>query len=356
MDIENLILKKLEEKDKISVSDIVKITGFTRAYINRFFQTLRNEGKIILIGKARRSIYVKAAKDSLLKAKRAILTFNKKLKNFNLSEDAVLEQIKRESGIFIDLPENIIRILDYGFTEMLNNAIEHSLSKIIEIKVKRTNDLVNFIIVDFGIGIFNNIRQKKDLKNELEAIQDLLKGKQTTMPSEHSGEGIFFTSKIADAFIIESSNKKLIFNNLVDDIFIQDIKSIKGTKIIFTIAVESAKEISKIFHEYAGESYEFSKTKVNVKLYKMGDIYISRSQARRIVSGLDKFKTVILDFNRIKAIGQSFADEIFSVWQNNHPQIEIIAQNTNENMEFMISRAINREGNEANSQSPLLKI
>jgi hypothetical protein len=45
------------------------------------------------------------------------------------------------------------------------------------------------------------------LKNHLEAIQDLLKGKQTTMPKSHSGEGIFFTSKIADNLTISSSQE-----------------------------------------------------------------------------------------------------------------------------------------------------
>ena len=54
--------------------------------------------------------------------------------------------------------------------------------------------------------------KKKNLNSEMEAIQDLLKGKQTTAPEAHSGEGIFFTSKVSSVLTIQSSHKKLIYS------------------------------------------------------------------------------------------------------------------------------------------------
>ncbi|GAH25948.1 unnamed protein product, partial [marine sediment metagenome] len=77
---------------------------------------------------------------------------------------------------------------------MLNNAIEHSESKKVEIIIERRKNNIIFEVRDWGVGIFNNIMNKKGLSSEMDAIQDLLKGKQTTAPSYHSGEGIFFTS------------------------------------------------------------------------------------------------------------------------------------------------------------------
>lgn len=185
--------------------------------------------------------------------------------------------------------------------------------------------------------------RKNNLKNELEAIQDLLKGKQTTAPQIHSGEGIFFTSKAADGFVIESSSKKLIFNNIIGDFFVQDIKGFKGTKVIFVISLLSNRKIEKIFRKFSGETFEFEKTKVAVRLYKMSSLYVSRSQARRIMIGLEKFKAIELDFDRIKSIGQSFADEIFRVWKSNNAGIKISALNANENVDFMIKRAMRPE-------------
>jgi len=68
---------------------------------------------------------------------------------------------------------------------------------------------------------------------------------------------------------------------------------------------------------------------------------VSRSQARHILSGLELFKEVILDFKDIKYIGQAFADEIFRVFTNMNPYTSITAQNANEEVRNMINRAIN---------------
>ena len=310
MDIKDLITKKIREKGTLKVSDIVDETGFSRAFIQRFFKELQNEGKIILVGRANRAHYVLRGK-----AKEALKT-----------------------AILADAPENITKILGYAFTVMLNNAIEHSEGTKIRIIFSRDKERILFDISDNGIGIFNNIVQKKKLKNIMEAIQDLLKGKQTTSPEAHSGEGIFFTSKMADRFVIYGSGKKIIFDNSLKDIFVSDNPNRKGTRVFFEIGTRSERNLEDIFREYADESFEFAKTKVVVRLYEMGREYISRSQARRVVSGLDEFKHIVLDFDRVQTVGQGFADEVFRVWQKNNPDIRIEDINTNENVELMINR------------------
>jgi len=187
---------------------------------------------------------------------------------------------------------------------------------------------------------FSTPKTKKKLKNDLEAIQNLLKGKQTTAPKKHTGEGIFFTSKAADRLAIKSFHKSLIFDNILGDIFIKDTKSVKGTRIKFVIFLKSKNNLGKIFREYTGDSFEFGKTSVLVRLYKLDTDYISRSQARRVVSGLDKFKTIVLDFKKVDTVGQAFADEVFRVWQSHHLHIKINIKNANENINFMIKRAL----------------
>jgi len=338
MDIRSVILKKIKENGEVKVAEIIKATGFSRAYINRFLQALRNEGQIILLGQARKTKYILAQEQALSRAKEKILLIRRLLKNKNLAEDDVLDDIKKNSGIFLHLPKNIQHILEYSFTELLNNAIEHSGSKTIEIAIEKGKDSVLFSIIDKGVGIFNHIAKKRKLKNELEAIQDLVKGKQTTAPREHSGEGIFFTSKAADMLTIRSSRKKLIFNNILDDIFIKDAGKIKGTRVAFVISLRSRANLSRIFGKYSEGAFNFSKTKVVVKLYKIGTEYISRSQARRVLSGLEKFKTITLDFKGVEAVGRSFADEVFRVWKEHHPDISINYQNANKNIDFTIKK------------------
>ncbi len=343
MEVDKLILGILNKKGEVKASNIVRTTGFSRTYVNRFFQKLRDEGKIILVGKANKARYVLATQQAAMSAKKEILDVTHILQNKNLSEDTVLDGMKKNAGIFIGIPKNISDILDYAFSEMLNNAIEHSQTKTIKAMMERDKNNISFDIIDRGVGIFNNIMKKKNLQSEMEAIQDLLKGKQTTVPQTHSGEGIFFTSKVAEILIIQSSRKKLIFNNLLDDVFIRDIKNMIGTKVAFSISLSSKRRLNDVFRQYTDSSFEFSKTQVTVRLYKMGSQYISRSQARRIISGLNKFKSITLDFKGVKMIGQGFADEIFRVWKLSHPHVSIVTKNSNDNIEFMINRAKARE-------------
>jgi len=67
---------------------------------------------------------------------------------------------------------------------------------------------------------------------------------------------------------------------------------------------------------------------------------VSRSQAKRFLDRVDKFKTVIFDFDEVDSIGQAFSDEVFRVFQRRHPDIELLYINTNKNVQKMINRAI----------------
>ena len=255
----------------------------------------------------------------------------------NLREDIVLDQIREEGDIFGGLALNVVEIITYAFTEMLNNAIEHSGSSTIDVLVRKTGERLSFDVSDRGVGIFRNIMRKEHLKSSLEAIQDLLKGKETTAPAFHSGEGIFFTSKVADLFKIRSFEKKLVFDNAIQDIYVGDLKRpVHGTKVFFSITIASQRALADVFRRFTDGSLEFSRTNVRVKLFRSGVEYVSRSQARRIVAGLEKFKTVEMDFKGITTIGQGFTDEIFRVWHLRHPDIEIIPLNTVDNVDFMV--------------------
>jgi anti-sigma regulatory factor (Ser/Thr protein kinase) len=340
MDIKKTIIQQLAEKGEIKVSDIAKITGFSRVYIHRYFRELQNEGRICITGKANRARYV-LTEAMETQANQESMRVHRMLRNNNLAEDRILDQIKSEGRILTELLPNIYSIFAYAFTEILNNSIEHSQTDLIDIVVERTAGNLCFNIYDRGIGIFNNIMSKKGLKTHLEAIQDLLKGKQTTAPDFHSGEGIYFTSKIADRMIIKGSNKSLIFDNIVPDVFIKDLhRQVVGTRVSFKIRLDSIRQITSVFNQYTNDSFEFSKTEVKVKLFREGVDYVSRSQARRILTGLEKFKTIELDFAGIKSIGQGFADEIFRVWKAHHANTKIVSKNIDENTLFMIKHVV----------------
>ena len=332
-----LILSTIKKQGQVTTADLVGLTGLSRAYAQRFLKNLADEGVIVLMGKANQAHYIFPSKKGSSNTKP--LMVRRIMTNKGLTEDKVLREIKEESTIFQSLASNVSSTLDYAFTEMLNNAIEHSTSEKIDVVVMRTATDIRFMVADRGIGIFNNIMKKKRLGTTIEAIQDLLKGKETTAPEAHSGEGIFFTSKIADLLTIKSFEKKLVFDNAQQDIYVKDVKPVRGTRVDFVLGLRSKKKLVDLFDKYTDESFQFSKTGVKVKLYHQDVDYVSRSQARRILTGLEKFKTIELDFKDVTTIGQAFADEVFRIWQAQHKDVKFVIKDANENAMIMIKRA-----------------
>ncbi|MFH1462338.1 MAG: DUF4325 domain-containing protein [bacterium] len=332
-------LEILSEQKRLTTRDIMSACKISRQSANLVVKELAKEGKIIKITSMPAIYTFPQDKDSFK------IKIKKRLRNKSLKEHEILSLIKSQLPILFQLPENVRSVFDYAFSEMLNNAIEHSKSNFIEIEAEKNKKYISFVVNDFGIGVFRNIMKKRNLRLELEAIQDLLKGKITTQPRAHSGEGIFFTSKAADVFVLESFGYRLRVDNIINDIFVEEFKSLEqGTKVIFSIEKKSKKHLNNIFMEYQADLTElgFDKTEVKVKLFTMGTIYISRSQARRVVAGLNKFKSIILDFDKVPTVGQAFADEVFRVFAQNHPRIKIQAINTSKAVQFMIDRVDNR--------------
>lgn len=339
---EQKILKLLQLKKRIKTRDVVSLLKVSRQYAKVLINNLITQRRLMKIGSTRSSFYV-----SPQYATEHIDLFptriRKSLKNINLEEHRVLDDIEAQLPILLKLNENIKSIFTYAFSEMLNNAIEHSESKNIQIEIDLTDKKLSFRIIDSGIGVFRNVMQKRGLKSELEAIQDLLKGKLTTQPKAHSGEGIFFTSKAADLFILDSFGTQLIINNRINDVFVaKNKKSKRGTSVSFEISIDSMKHLNDVFKQFTDTAengdYGFDKTEIKIKLYTMGGVHVSRSQARRVLNNLDKFKSIIFDFDKVPMVGQAFADEIFRVFHNKYSDIKLEAVNMNEAVKFMVDR------------------
>lgn len=267
----------------------------------------------------------------------------KKYSNKNLEEDIIYNEFISEYEK--DKKENIRNILNYTFTEMLNNAIEHSNGNEITIFYTEDYKRIFVYIEDNGIGIFRKIKEDHNLENENQAIFELQKGKLTSDAENHSGEGIFFTSKVVDFFQIKSFDKEFYTGNAHNLYNFQKIENIdneiKGTSVLFILDKNTERTTFQVFQEYTDDNYVFDKTTITVHLAKeyMGESFMSRSQARRILLNAEKFRIIFLDFSEVDIIGQAFADEIFRVYINKNPDIQIIPINANAEVDFMIKRS-----------------
>jgi anti-sigma regulatory factor (Ser/Thr protein kinase) len=303
----------------------------TRQGVNKHLQRLAQQGAIVRNGSARAPQYKLASIDER--------SFHYDITS-GLAEDVVWTINIRPA--LSDLPDNVLNIWHHGFTEMFNNAIDHSGGTAITVVMKKTAVSTELMIRDNGVGIFKKIQGELELLDERHAIFELSKGKLTTDPRNHSGEGIFFTSRMFDKFDILSGG--VFFNHDRDhreDWFVESTSPSTGTAVFLELHNHTARTTKKVFDEYSsGEDYGFTKTVVPVNLAKYGpDELVSRSQAKRVLARVELFKKVVFDFKNVGLIGQAFADQIFRVFANEHPTIELLAINTNKEIRDMIARA-----------------
>jgi hypothetical protein len=196
-------------------------------------------------------------------------------------------------------------------------------------------------VVDDGVGIFRKIQTDLGLLDERHAILELSKGKLTTDPKRHTGEGIFFTSRMFDSFEILSGETFFSHESgKTEDWLLESSRDHAGTAVFMRLHNHTSRTAKKVFDAYvSGEDFDFSKTVVPVNLARYGnDRLISRSQAKRVLARVDLFKTVVFDFRDVDGIGQAFADEIFRVFANEHPDISLHSVHANSEVKRMIGR------------------
>lgn len=274
-----------------------------------------------------------------------------------LQEDRVWS--RDAAPILAGLPANVLDICHHGVTEMVNNAIDHSEGSSLRFDLERNQERVIFAIADDGVGIFRKIARALDLPDERLALLELSKGKLTTDPRRHSGEGVFFTSRMFDHFVIESG--KMVFDHDAahsDDVLFEEDERVDllGTTVRMDIAADSARTAKQVYDEFSSgpDDYAFAKTIVPVRLAKVGDEnLVSRSQAKRLLQRVERFRIVVLDFEGVSRVGQAFADEIFRVFANEHPDVDLVAIHAAADVQQMIRRAETLR-DEGGDQLPLL--
>src|SRR5262249_15060873 len=139
-----------------------------------------------------------------------------------------------------------VDILHYAFTEMVNNAIDHSNARQVEVAIGSDARRVWFEVKDDGVGIFRHLVSARRALDAPDAALMLGKGKITTQPSRHSGEGIFFTSKVGDDFAIDSGGWRWAVDNRRDDESLASIDVERGTRVRLGVSRASTRTLNAV--------------------------------------------------------------------------------------------------------------
>lgn len=329
--VRRFIIENLDGHPK----DIVRLTAAafdcSRQAVHQHLRKLIADGSVMEGGQTRSKTYWLAP----------LVQWNKQfLLAEGLAEDAVWRT--DVAGVLGRLPENVLQIWHYGFTEMVNNVIDHSGARVLSVSLTKTAASTAIDIYDDGIGIFKKIQAALNLMDERHAVLELAKGKFTTDPRNHSGEGIFFASRMFDEFVISSG--EVYFSHQFDkkeDWILQSSSAAGGTLVRMVLHNHTARTTKKVFDKFTSDDdYGFTKTVVPVKLMRYGDDnLVSRSQAKRLLARFDRFKTVVLDFSGVAMVGQAFADEVFRVFRSKNPGVEVVPIHVSAEVKRMISRA-----------------
>jgi anti-sigma regulatory factor (Ser/Thr protein kinase) len=258
-----------------------------------------------------------------------------------LEEDRVWQRVSADIARIRALAPHAGQSLQYAVSEMVNNAIDHSGGRAVEVAVAFEAAATTVVTVrDDGVGVFRRVCEDFGFASPQEAIVQLEKGKLTSDPSRHSGEGLFFSSKVVTRFRLESGGVAWIVDNVVGDTAIGATEVRRGTQVVLSVVAGHTPRLEEVFRAFTDpEALRFTRTRTTIKLSSMGATLISRSEARRVIQRLTNFTHAVLDFAGVDVVGQGFCDEVFRIFARQHPEVTLEPVGMNDAVAFMIARA-----------------
>ena len=229
---------------------------------------------------------------------------------------------------FFDPPAEVRRMAQHAFTELLNNAIDHSGGRAATVSMRQTPLHLQLLVSDDGCGIFERIAQSFEIRDPQLAMLELSKGKLTSQPKRHSGHGLFFSSRLADVFDLHANQAAFQQRSWEP----QQWRSSRplahaGTSIYLAIALDTPRTLDAVLRSHSAQQagYAFEHTVVPLHLIGSGELALaSRADAKRVASRLAQFRRAEIDFSGISEVGHGFADELFRVFSRQHPALELV--------------------------------
>jgi hypothetical protein len=329
------IERLLSTQDSVTSGDVAKVAHVSRQAAHYQLSAMATRGELEHEGAGRGSRY----------RRRSLLTFRYKLDG--LTEDTVWAEeraeLQRRDLEILDNP-HLLPLLNFTFTEMVNNAIDHSRGSILDVRWYLSEEQLVFEVIDDGIGAFRNMATERRLPTEYDAIGEISKGRQTTAPQAHSGLGIYFSSKMTSRFVLTSGRLSWIVDSRHDDVAVEWLeKDRRGTLVRCEFDANTTRTPLDVFNTISiPDQPGKQRSSVRVLLFERGENFVSRTEAKRLAAELEQYGEVEVDFKGVGQVGQGFIDELFRVWQSAHPETRLFVKNTNPAIDALIRLTLDR--------------
>jgi hypothetical protein len=234
-------------------------------------------------------------------------------------------------------------MMQHAFTELLNNAIDHSEGQFVTVSMRQTPAHLQLLVSDDGRGLFDKIREGFESEDTAMAMLELAKGKLTSAPERHTGRGLYFTSRLADVFDLHA-NAVAFQHREWDPRSWKQGRAMRqqGSAIYLAIALDTTRTLDEVMRSASlnQQNYSIERTTLPLRLIVNEDTGLeSRAQARRVAARLTAFKQAELDFTGIEHIGQGFADELFRVFGRQQSAVQLVVKNAGPRVTAMIELA-----------------
>lgn len=245
-----------------------------------------------------------------------------------LQEDVAWQ---RDFAPHFDFPRHVQRMVQHAFTELVNNAIDHSGGTSVTVSLRQTPRHAQLLVSDDGCGVFEKICGTYELTDAQHAMLELSKGRLTTQPQAHTGRGLFFSSQLADVFDIHANGKAFQRRAWEGNAW-QTGKGLprQGSSIYMAVSLDTTRTLDQVLGQWSvdGSGIAFDQTRVMLQLVVgPGQMLDSRAQARRVATRLPQFKRAEVDFAGVEDVGHAFADELFRVFAKAHQEVELVPLN-----------------------------
>ncbi len=309
-DIATFVLNHVTQHPSDITRVVAKRFGISRQAAHRHVANLVDQGALLVRGRTRGRHYALGVQLDWSRAFPMGASFQ---------EDVVWRN--DIAPVLAPLPDHVREIWAHGFTHLLNNAAAHAGGRRVTVSITNRGRSTRALVIDDGVGIFRKLQRAFGLLDERHARLELAKGRLTTDPAGHQGQGLGLVSRLFDDCQIVSGGLTLSNRPTSEVEWLTEFDDFQaGTAVVLHLATDSPRS--------AREVPASSVTTVPVRLAVYGDEpLISRSQARRLMARLEDVPHVELDFAEVPAVGEAFADEIFRVFRAQHPDVQITAVN-----------------------------
>lgn len=350
-EVAEVVESLLSERGGFSSAELSERTGLTRQALHRHLSSWVLEGRLQRQGRARATRYLPGPGNSSCPPEsrprgRAPAGLGRTYRVEGLSPQAAWRDLQAWLGSQAPgIGDTALAVLEWVTCELVANGLAHAQSPYLSLRAHADSDRVALALADAGLGAFETLRRKLGASSALDALQWLSNPPATPAagPPDPACRGLRSVSHMVELFELDANGFEWSVDNALGETAVSEVPEVPrhssgtgetggaGTEVRVSVALDTQTHPADILaHRPAIHG-----TRV-LALRDFGRRLFTRSDARRLLEGMDLYAEIVLDFDGIEGTGLGFVDELLRVWPIRHPLTRLRVQGAGAAVAFML--------------------